>query len=326
MNHFYDIALIELDDVLTVAPAIRYRGTGEYGEELTRVGYGRTGTGITGQIDETEGNKRAGQNVFDEIGDISVTINLPFPLPDETFDLEDAPNHVLWSDFDEPNNPLADYFGTLRLAEGSIHAIRGLEYSAAKGDSGGGVFIQQDGRTQLAAVTSFINGNPIPDALLILLGIFDPTEFDSNPDEDYGDLNGDIRISSFNTWIDQQLGSIYFNNPAGGNFQEFYNWSNGVPTSADDVIFNSPNTYTVDFNVTETNDNILVDAGDVTFDLDGNTYNADVNLNVGVSRTSRLELANGLMDVANTTRIYSDGTLALNNATLALLSVFIPFA
>jgi hypothetical protein len=63
-----DIALIELNaPVAGVTPAQIYTGTNEIGKQGHSVGYGLTGTGTTGFINNTYGTKRAMRNIIDLI-------------------------------------------------------------------------------------------------------------------------------------------------------------------------------------------------------------------------------------------------------------------
>jgi T5SS/PEP-CTERM-associated repeat protein len=63
-------------------------------------------------------------------------------------------------------------------------------------------------------------------------------------------------------------------NPAGGSFSSPGNWSpNGLPGSIGLTLFNLSNSYTVNFNYSPTNVGMIVNNGDVTFDIGvGNTY------------------------------------------------------
>jgi hypothetical protein len=130
----------------------------------TIVGYGNTGTGLTGQQAGTGGTKRAGNNVFDALGP-SAGVH----------------DHYLIADFDNPTS----------AADNSL----ALEYSAAPGDSGGGVFINDGGLQRLAGIVSFGEDGPA-------------TSPDGVPNSDYGDLMGFTRVSIFNDWIDEHVGAL----------------------------------------------------------------------------------------------------------------------
>lgn len=129
----YDIGLAKLDSaVVGINPAERYTGSDELGMVGTMVGYGMTGTGLTGAVD-FDWQKRAGQNVLDV-------------LYKKGGKPKDAPR-ILLSDFDNPNDAGDNAYGSATPLD--------LEYSPAPGDSGGGVFIEVGGLTLLAGVHSF---------------------------------------------------------------------------------------------------------------------------------------------------------------------------
>jgi hypothetical protein len=168
-----DIALIELNaPVAGVTPAQIYTGTNEIGKQGHSVGYGLTGTGITGYISNTYGTKRAMRNVIDLI-----------ILPNGTID----PNGtILLSDFDSPG-------GTNNsLGSGSSPTPLDLEGMGAPGDSGGPVFILEGGVWYIAGVHSFI-GDPGPPA------------GNGQADARYGDILGSTRVSSYAGWINSTV-------------------------------------------------------------------------------------------------------------------------
>lgn len=127
----YDLGLVRLSSSVTAVQAASL-----YLQEIlqvqpgTIVGYGSTGTGLTGFQAGTAGTKRAGQNMIDAQGN-GVTIS----------------SAILFSDFDRPGVP-----GESSLGSSSPLA---LEYLSAPGDSGGGLFITQNSQTFLVGVTSF---------------------------------------------------------------------------------------------------------------------------------------------------------------------------
>ena len=127
----YDIGLVRLSSSVTaVQAATLYLQETLAIQAGTIVGYGATGTGLTGYNGGTSGTKRAGQNMIDAQGDgISISSN------------------ILFVDFDRPGVPGESVTGSnLPLA---------LEYLSAPGDSGGGLFITQNSQTFLVGVTSF---------------------------------------------------------------------------------------------------------------------------------------------------------------------------
>lgn len=161
----YDIGLIELSSpVLDITPATWYTGTDEVGQVGTMVGYGKTGTGLTGST-LASGTRRAGQNVLDGVGGGVVG----------SLNLASVSSNVIFSDFDNPSANESTMGSSTPLA---------LEYSIAPGDSGGGLFINVGGIDYLAAVHSF--GAHVGDG---------------STDSDYGDIMGSTRTSSFDGWI-----------------------------------------------------------------------------------------------------------------------------
>jgi len=128
-----DVGLVHLSsDIFSVTPAKRYIGTGEKTMTGTNVGYGRTGTGTSGDT-VNPGVKRAGNNVLDLFGN--------------EYDTNYSSNIVL-SDFDRPSVPSESSMGS--------STPLALEYQIAGGDSGGPVFVDVDTDTLIAAVHSFL--------------------------------------------------------------------------------------------------------------------------------------------------------------------------
>jgi len=130
-----DFGLVHLStSVQAIAPATLYTGSSEFGQIGTFVGYGFTGTGLTG-YKTLDNQKRAFQNMID--GDFG------------------NPAQVLGCDFDNPHTTANNVFGDA--------APLALEGCVAPGDSGGGVFITVDSQTYLAGTISFVattNGTP----------------------------------------------------------------------------------------------------------------------------------------------------------------------
>ena len=127
----YDIALIKLAEPVTdVEPARRYRGRRELGAEMTMVGYGLTGDGLTGYT-TFDGQKRAGNNVIDAVEGRSR-----------------RQYRLMLCDFDNPSDPADSVFGSAEPVD--------MEYLIAPGDSGGGAFIEGRHGPLLAGVNSLI--------------------------------------------------------------------------------------------------------------------------------------------------------------------------
>ena len=131
-----DFALVHLSSpIAAIPPAMLYTGTSEFGQVGTFVGYGFTGTGLTGYNTALGNQKRAFQNMID--GDFGL------------------PLLVYAADFDNPHDPNASGFG-------SVYPLA-LEGCVTPGDSGGGVFIQQGSQYYLAGVIStvgYLDGSP----------------------------------------------------------------------------------------------------------------------------------------------------------------------
>ncbi len=170
-----DIALLRLaSQVQNVAPVGYNLFGGEVGLEGTFVGFGATGTGLTG-VAGPGGTKRAGRNVLDATADV---FNGPNTPPAEVFS-----ERILITDFDNPLNDAANSTGDNTL--GSFVPLD-LEANVSGGDSGGGLFVDFGSGFVLAGVTTFT------------------AEFDGTQNSDYGDFSGFTRTSSWAGWIQSQ--------------------------------------------------------------------------------------------------------------------------
>lgn len=126
-----DIALLRLStQVLGVTPAALYSGNSELGQIGTYVGFGRTGTGVTGDVNGP-GTKRAGNNMIDALGS---SVSILFA-------------DQLMVDFDNPGDA-----GDSSLGNAVPLALEGL---TAPGDSGGGLYANFSSGHELVGVTSF---------------------------------------------------------------------------------------------------------------------------------------------------------------------------
>ncbi len=169
----FDLALHKLDAPITsITPASLYTGSAAslVGQTLTYVGFGRTGTGSTGDT-QPAGAKRAGLNEADQAG---YTLN---PGPSQTV----YSSNIIFADMDDPpggipyGNPL-----------GSSMPIN-LEYLIALGDSGGGLFVEDNGEFFLAGVHSVL------------------IDFDPTGTIGYGDVMGSTTIAAALTWINNTI-------------------------------------------------------------------------------------------------------------------------
>lgn len=108
----YDLAVVRLRELeLTASPASLYTTGSEVGEEGTLVGFGMSGTGLTGET-TAGGTKRAGRNMIDTLGGA-----LGYS------------DRLMLSDFDNPQDPDESSMGS--------DEPLGLEGCGAEGDSGG---------------------------------------------------------------------------------------------------------------------------------------------------------------------------------------------
>ena len=161
----YDIGLVRLSSSVTaVQAASLYLQETMNVQTGTIVGYGSTGTGLTGYHAATAGTKRAEQNMIDAQG-------AGFPIS----------SNLLFVDFDQPGVPAESLVGD--------DTPLALEYLAAPGDSGGGLFITQNSQTFLVGVTSFIWGYQ-----------------DETANADYGDLAGFTSTTAYAGWISSVTG------------------------------------------------------------------------------------------------------------------------
>lgn len=127
-----DINVLRLTaPVLNVTPATYNTGAPELGSTATTIGYGETGTGLSGSIVGSSGQRRGANNVVDAFGDGVL-----------------LPNTSFLADFDNPGNPLDSSLGSpLPLA---------LEGTLALFDSGGGVYTDFGSGPVLIGLNSFV--------------------------------------------------------------------------------------------------------------------------------------------------------------------------
>ena len=129
----WDMALVELQKpVSDVEPAVRYRGNEELGKIITKIGYGYIGNGKSGLETPRLQERIGGQNVIDAIGG--------------TFEGRQFSTNVMVCDFDSPETSNVNHFGLPTPLE--------LEIGGSKGDSGGGVFMDDNGHKVLVGIVS----------------------------------------------------------------------------------------------------------------------------------------------------------------------------
>jgi len=158
----WDLALVELEQpVSNVVPASRYYGRSEVGRTITKIGYGYVGDGLNGLKAPRSQERLGGQNIIDAAGGL--------------IDGRELSSDVLIFDFDSPLSPASNRLGSAQPIE--------LEIGGSKGDSGGGVFAQFDGKWMLGGVVSGALNREIK----------------------YGSIAAITRISSANQWIDSVI-------------------------------------------------------------------------------------------------------------------------
>lgn len=163
----WDIGLMYFDSNFDVTPAQLYSGHSEFLSPIASVGFGMTGNGLTGGVD-SDYKRRAGTNIVDDL-----------------WSLEGNGDQIIWADFDHPTDPLLNLFNYPDISFDDLASF--FEIMAAPGDSGGGVFIEENGQIYVAGVHSFggdFNGD----------GIWG-----------YGDAYGSTRVSSFGDWIHSKM-------------------------------------------------------------------------------------------------------------------------
>lgn len=155
----WDMALIELEEpVLDIAPAKRYYGNKELGQTIIKIGYGFRGNGKTGMETPRKQEKLGGENVVDAIGG--------------TFENRVFSTSVMVCDFDSPETEAFNHFGSPIPLE--------LEIGGSKGDSGGGIFMEDNGQMVFVGIVSGALNREIK----------------------YGAVMALARVSKANEWID----------------------------------------------------------------------------------------------------------------------------
>lgn len=174
----WDIGLMHFDTDFDVAPAQLYSGSNEWLQLSANAGFGYTGTGETG-IAFIDYQRRAGTNIIDDL-----------------WSAEGNGQQILWSDFDHSTD--ASYNAIDFQGVEFDDLATSLELMTAPGDSGGGVFIQEDEQFYLTGVHSFIS------------------DFSGDGAFGYGDVFGSTRVSSFIDWIDGKVNAQNVPESGGG--------------------------------------------------------------------------------------------------------------
>lgn len=175
-----DLAIVELASYAPDA-AQRYpiyRQSDEVGQVFTRVGYGDSGTGATGELPNDETRlKRVGQNRYDSLSDIFRTnstsqVRQGFQLASD-FDSGDPSNDALGADY-----------GINDVGVGI------LEVGPSRGSSGGPGLING----QIAGVVSY-GITPVTAGVDVSPG----------SDTSFGEIFSDTRVSAYAPWIDSTI-------------------------------------------------------------------------------------------------------------------------
>lgn len=164
-----DLALIFLSEpLLSVKPALLNNAKSVIGKLGTSVGWGNfsVANDPTSIVDAGR-IKSAGTNVLDSLAGI--------PLPDGQLPF-------LYGDFDHPDHTGFNRSGQAECTE--------LEYGLDGGDSGGGLFVHENGKTLLTGINAIQNKN--------IADIIRTKSF-------YGSSSQWVRIAVFRKWIKKEV-------------------------------------------------------------------------------------------------------------------------
>lgn len=160
-----DLALIKLSSPITTLTGYSLYQSSAQGAQFLLAGYGLTGTGTAGATDNTFGSLHYGYNQYDSSGSIYST---------------QVSSAVYLFDFDDGQSGSShNLFGSTGL--GADEAL------IARGDSGGGSFIDVDGIWELAGVHSFIGST------------------DGTLNSSFDEYAGDISVAANAAWLDSYL-------------------------------------------------------------------------------------------------------------------------
>jgi len=149
-----------------------------------KVGYGRSGTGITGDVLDWE-TKRDGQNIYDDVADTMLDA-----LGVQGY----VPGSVLQYDFDN-GSPDNDAFGFFfdNFDTGLTSGDDPQEVNSAPGDSGGPTFTGNTvtGITSYGVHLQYTNG--------------ESSDIDGEINSTFGEFAGDTRVSAYYSFIDSVI-------------------------------------------------------------------------------------------------------------------------
>jgi V8-like Glu-specific endopeptidase len=139
-----DLALLQLSTpITTVAPTpLYYSGLGSLrGQTATVIGYGYTGTGLTGYSTANVGTRRGMQDIIYAFGG-GIVVGGTTGDPTEN-SLEQFSSNILFTQFEAPETAMQQSTNTM----GGLNAVPlALAGATAPGDSGGGVFVTVAGK------------------------------------------------------------------------------------------------------------------------------------------------------------------------------------
>lgn len=179
----YDIALVRLQSPSELPISDRfdiYRASDEVSRIGTKVGYGRSGVGSTGDT-LAAGTKRMGQNRYDATGEVLNGHVSPALALNQGI--------ALAYDFDDGTAQHDAFAVTVGAQYANLGTGPTQETLAAPGDSGGPTFI--DGKIAAVASTGRRSTSP-PDI-----------DDEDSPNFTFGEFIIDTRVSVFADWIDQ---------------------------------------------------------------------------------------------------------------------------
>ncbi|MFZ5776000.1 MAG: Calx-beta domain-containing protein [Thermodesulfobacteriota bacterium] len=180
---WHDLALVTLEQAAPEAAAryALYTGDDEVGLIATLAGYGQAQDSGGVALPESGATRRAGENTIDSVG-----------TPLALFAWHGSLDEQLFYDYDD-GTVAHDTLGLL-LADPDL-GLGGAEAMITPGDSGGGLFVEQDGAWQVAGINSYVTRWASTD----LTGIAEGSQ---------GDVGVATRVSSYAEWIETSTGQL----------------------------------------------------------------------------------------------------------------------
>jgi len=194
-------------------------GSNDVGSIVNKTGYGRSGTGTTGDT-IASGTKRTGLNLYDQTADQMMA----------ALGESHVANSVLQYDFDNgtvAHDAFDFFFNNAQLGVTPLSD----EVMSVPGDSGGPSTSNPiTGVTSYGVTLSFRTGPPPR-----------TSDVDKDLNSSYGEFAGDTRVSHFASFIDSITGSTTFCGKGSSEFDSIIQGTSGIDiiggTSGDDLIF-----------------------------------------------------------------------------------------